>query len=421
MFDCPTYKFPTGRLPSWRAALYLLSAFFNLFASITAFFFVGSIFSRKKVYTNTLNLYVAFLLLPDAAQNFVVSVYSIFEVKLCGISGPWRPYYEFMVFFYFFCNFYLNVVVAQEIYSILEQSSRLKKARPPPLKKGIAQISLIYLLAILLGIWAVLEVPWSFFDRGKFGSPDEGPFSELDAFILVGCLISIPLVYILVICVLIRVKGLLPKDGKTRSITIFFGRIIVMFFVCYLPGVGVNIYCTTLSNRTARYFWMERLNQVIYVLQSLVTMYMISFKEDIWRAVHSNFLVCTCREPLRDVTKGERSSRRSYWSMRRSSITARISTWRQSSSSVKTSPSWIASQSIKTTRYEEKSSAQQMKVPERASSGAIEESVVIDFADPEPINIIHPNTNDDDEAIHPNTNDDDEEEEESSIWVGNDL
>mmetsp|Transcript_18410 Transcript_18410/g.42498 ORF Transcript_18410/g.42498 Transcript_18410/m.42498 type:complete len:414 (+) Transcript_18410:187-1428(+) len=413
MFDCPTYKFATGRLPAWRGALYLLSAFTNLFCSIAAFFFVGSVFSRKKVYNNTLNLYVAFLLLPDAANNFVVFVYGIFEVQLCEISGPWRPYYEFMIFFYFFCNFYLNVVVAQEIYSILEQSSRRKKAKPPPLKKGIAQISLIYVLAILLGIWAILDVPWSFFDRGNFGSPDDGAFSELGSFILVGCLIAIPLVYILVICVLIRVKGLLPKDGKTRSVTIFFGRIVVIFFVFYLPGVGVNIYCTTLNQRSARYFWMERLNQVFYILQSVVTMYMVSFKDDIWNAVHSNFRVCTCREPLPGVPKGERSSRRSYWSMRRSSVTTRISAWRQSILSVRTS------QSIKTTRFEEKSPAIEMEGTEGAFSTAIEGSAVIDFSDPEPINIIHPNTNDDDDDD--DVDDDDEEEEESSIWVGNDL
>jgi len=109
MFECPTHRFPSGYLPAWRVAIYFVSAFSNLFVSIAAFFFVGSIFSRKRVYKNTLNLYVAFLLLPDAWNNFVAAVYGFFEVAHCGFSQDWRVVYEFTIFFYFGCNFYLNV------------------------------------------------------------------------------------------------------------------------------------------------------------------------------------------------------------------------------------------------------------------------------------------------------------------------
>ena len=231
MFDCPTYKYPTGHLPAWQIVFYFVMAFVNLLAATGAFFFIGSILSKKTVSTNTLNLYVAFLLFPDAVFNLVSGVYCFFQTAYCSEPGPWRPVYEFMVFFYFFCNFYLNVVVAQEIYTLLEKTSRCLRAKPPPLKRGITQIALIYVLAFLFGLWAVLDVPWSFFDglgsfqspdRGSFQSPYGGPFSELDAFILVGCLILIPVVYILVISIMIRVKSLLPKEKARQRASLYF-------------------------------------------------------------------------------------------------------------------------------------------------------------------------------------------------------
>ena len=320
MFECPTHRFPSGYLPAWRVAIYFVSAFSNLFVSIAAFFFVGSIFSRKRVYKNTLNLYVAFLLLPDAWNNFVAAVYGFFEVAHCGFSQDWRVVYEFTIFFYFGCNFYLNVFVAKEIYGLLEKSSRREKARPPPLQRGILQIAIVYFLAFLLGMWAVLDVPWSFFDKGSFGSPDGGPFTELDAYIIVGVLITIPLLSILYFCIKIKIKGLLPKDGKTRSVSIFFGRIIVAFFACYLPGVAVNIFATTLNKRSILFFWMERTNQLLYILQSIITMYMISFKDDIWKVVCDSFRLCTCQERrLSNEVHKNSSIRRSNWTMMGSS------------------------------------------------------------------------------------------------------
>jgi len=407
MFECPTYKFESGYLPAWRVALFFVSAFANLFVSITAFFFVGSIFSRKRVYTNTLNLYVAFLLLPDAWNNFQVAVYGFFEVNNCGFSQEWRVVYEFTIFFYFFCNFYLNVFVAHEIYGLLEKSSRREKARPPPLKRGILQIAIVYFLAFLLGMWAVLDVPWSFFDRGSFGSPDGGPFTTLDAYILVGVLITVPLLFILYFCIKIKIKGLMPKDGKTRSVSIFFGRIIVIFFACYLPGVAVNIFATTLNKRSMLYFWMERTNQFLYILQSVTTMYMISFKGDIWKVVCDNFRVCTCQEqrPPNEVHKN--SIRRPNWTMgssnnnHRSSVTDRTGSLH---SADKTANSVDRSNASTTPTDPKMESSAQQHVPE-------EESIEIRFANPEePLDI-----------VHPSIDDDEEDGEEHSVWVGKSL
>jgi len=393
MFDCPTDMYPTGHLPAWQIVFYFVIAFVNLLASTSAFFFIGSILSKKTVSTNTLNLYVAFLLIPDAVFNLVSGVYCFFQTAYCSSAGPWRPVYEFTVFFYFFCNFYLNVVVAQEIYSLLEKTSRCLRARPPPLKRGIAQIALIYVLAFLFGLWGVLDVPWSYFDGlGGFRSPDGGPFSEVDVFILIGCLILIPVVYIIVISIMIRMKSLLPKDkGQTKSISVFFGRIIVLFFACYLPGAAINIFCTTLDQQSALFFWMELLNQCLYFLQSFVTMYMISFKEDIWKVVCSNFRACTCRAPLPD-----KKSQVNHRNTRRTRITKTIDL--------------AAEQS-------------QVIIPQETSGDLVQDSVEIDCTDPvpkEPIDILHPSIENGDDEDEDNDEDDDDGAE-NSVWVGQDL
>jgi len=219
-------------------------------------------------------------------------------------------------------------------------------------------------------------------------------------------------VYVLVIYVMIRFKGLLPKNSKSRSVAIFFGRIIIIFVAFYLPSTAIMIVLMDLDTSSILFFWLVQTNMFLGVLQTLVTMYMLSFKADIWNVVCYNFLVCTCRQPT-NTTKDEEQDLAQHVKngvfSNRTYATERMSQMRLTSqSSFKMAHLGITDKSINIDRDEEKDLAQQMNVPEGSCDDEVKGIISIDCIDPKPIDAIHLNINDDDG-------------EESAIWVGSNL
>ena len=273
-------------MPATWTAFQIIGLIVNLLTSLGCFYLIGSILSTKKVYTNTFNLYVAFLLLPDGLNNLMHGVFGILRVINCGGYPPLFGYvYEGSQFFYFFCNFYLNVVVAYEIYSILERSSRRVRTGPPEMRKALLQIASVNFAAILFGIWGGLNVPWSFFYKG-----DGGLFSTMGTMILFVSLMLIPIIYVVAIRIQIWRKDLLPKEGKTKTISIFFMRIMIVFFGFYVPNALLTQFAQPFGTyRDASFFGVERFLQLLHALQAIVTLYMVAYKEDIRTAAVSNF------------------------------------------------------------------------------------------------------------------------------------
>lgn len=273
-------------IPAIWTATTVIGIIVNFLASLGCFYLMASILSTKKLCTNTFNLYVAFLLLPDGMNNLMHAVFSIFRVVNCGGYPTLFIYvYEGIQFYYFFCNFYLNVVVAYEIYSILERSSRRVRTGPPEMRKALLQIASVNFVALLFGIWGGLNVPWSFFYKG-----DDGLFSTMGTMILFVVLMLIPIIYVVSIRIQIWRKDLLPQEGKTKTISIFFMRIMIVFFGFYVPNALLTQFAQPLGTyRDAPFFWVERFLHLLHALQAIVTLYMVAYKEDIRTVAVSNF------------------------------------------------------------------------------------------------------------------------------------
>jgi len=278
----------------WHLPVSLATTLCNLISSIGCFYFIFSIVSKKCTRNNTFNLYVVFLILPDGMNTFATTTLGVIRALRCGRSIPdwYGSVYDFNSFFFYYSNFYLNCCVAYELYSIVEGAHRMKKIKPPKMRRLFIQVGCVYSMSILFALWGVLDVPWSFYDSSSdsFGSPQgEGPFSETAAIAFIGALSLFPILFVVAIRIQIWRKKLMPNEGRTRTMYLFFERITIVFIAMYLPCVSLNIVFVLLEPGGNSYYWTERAIHMIKALQASITLYIVAFKHDIRKAV-----TCSC-------------------------------------------------------------------------------------------------------------------------------
>ena len=279
----------------------------NFAAFAVCFYAEVSMLLRKAIRSNTFDLYVIFMLLPDALNNLIYFLHGAFRASDCSKVSPlMSDVSDANVFFYYMSNFALNCLVAYELYALLERSHRGIRSGPPPVKKTLRQVAAVYTFALLFTAWAMVDAEWSFWYRkkSKFGSPPGGVFNKIQA---VGMCVGLMLGFILfVIAIRIQIwrKQLTPKRGRTRVVTLFFQHIINIFLFFYFPSIGLVAFSTQLKSfRSTAFFWMERSRQVLAALQALATVCVAARKPDIHKA-----LCCG-----RDIT--EKSSGGNRWSV----------------------------------------------------------------------------------------------------------
>ena len=289
----------------------------NLLAVLGCLYTMAAILSNKGTRRVSFNLCVVFLLIPDAINNAVIFVFGMYRYECGRVPKNISNAYDMNVFFYYFANFSMNALIAVEIYSILEQSKRRRRLGAPSMKRTLLRAMGVYTFAILFSAWGAVDVSWSWWNRrrSKFGSPPpNGVFSETEAIALAGSLMVAFIVFVLVIRILIRRRDLLPKSGQTRVLSLFFERIVVVFFVFYVPTLVLLISTVTLLRKgspwDASYFWIERTLHLLSALQVFVTLGVVVQKPDL-RSV----IVCDGQP-----REQHRSSR--FSSRRRNSTTA---------------------------------------------------------------------------------------------------
>ena len=261
----------------------------NLLAVLGCLYTMVAILSNKGTRRVSFNLCVVFLLIPDAINNAVIFVFGMYRYECGKVPKNISNVYDLNVFFYYFANFSMNALIAVEIYSMLEQTKRRRRLGPPSTKRTLLMAMGVYTFAVLFSAWGAIDVSWSWWNRkrSKFGSPPpNGVFSETEAIALVGSLMVAFIVFVLVIRILIRRRDLLPKSGQTRVLSLFFERIVVVFFVFYVPTLALLISTVTLVRKGSpwdtSYFWIERTLHLLSALQVFVTLGVVVQKPDLW-------------------------------------------------------------------------------------------------------------------------------------------
>jgi len=279
----------------WQLPGRFLVLLCNLIAAIGCFVFIFAILYKKSTRNNTFNLYVVFLIFPDGFSTLISVIHTAMNFKFgyCDLPDWYWYSANFVRVFYFFSNFYLNCCVAYEIYGMVEGSNRLRRTRAPRKRRVFVQVGVVYSLSILLATWTVLDVSWSYYDTQNlsFGSPtDDGLFSPLAAIIFLGTLSLIPILFVIGLRCRIWSTKLMQNEGRTRTLYLFFERITFVFIGMYVPGIVLTFALSALEENLVIYYWVARIVDLIRALQALITLILVSYKEDIWKAV----VACSC-------------------------------------------------------------------------------------------------------------------------------
>jgi len=253
------------------------------------------VLSTPKVRESAFNLYLAALVGPDflSSCGFVLTntLNLIYHEYVSSAMCKWQAFYGT---FAIAGSFWMNALVAFELYRLLAATKRLRNFVPPPPRVAAARCLGVYALAAFisampsLGMVPVHPMPL----RGLVclpdpASPDEEPFFLVVYFSLF-CVI--PLILSLVIAFISWWTGLirfgdnsraqqspsrtilslgaepdLPaihRVGQARSLSVYFVR---LFLAClmWLPGIGLNIYADRSAIPIAMAIsWMLMLNTV---------------------------------------------------------------------------------------------------------------------------------------------------------------
>mmetsp|Transcript_26922 Transcript_26922/g.40740 ORF Transcript_26922/g.40740 Transcript_26922/m.40740 type:complete len:380 (-) Transcript_26922:1620-2759(-) len=183
----------------------------------------------------------------------------------------------------------MNCVVAYEMYDLVKKSYRREKTKPPALRKVYIQGACIYMISIVLATWYALEVPWSPYSVSKKGvavwaSMKGGVFTTAGTVMLSIAILGPPSIYVLCIALTIWLKKLLPTSGRTRVISLYFIRILLVFFAFYYPNIALYILKSLVKNPNI-FFLMQLSNRVFEFAQALLTLHLARKKADVDRAV----------------------------------------------------------------------------------------------------------------------------------------
>jgi len=100
-----------------------------------------------------------------------------------------------------------------------------------------------------------------------------------------------PFLYTFWVAFKIRKNKLLPLQGRTRALALYFWRIILVFVAFFLPIFVLANYVTTAApepgeSATISYFVIAKIATMLYPIQTIVTFHYLLQKDDISKAVH---------------------------------------------------------------------------------------------------------------------------------------
>mmetsp|Transcript_4583 Transcript_4583/g.10838 ORF Transcript_4583/g.10838 Transcript_4583/m.10838 type:complete len:394 (-) Transcript_4583:223-1404(-) len=278
----------TNNPVAWTVANWI-TAICNFGASFSCLFVIAAILiSNKTTRKSPFNVYVLFLMLPDALFTMINGGHYASRALETSLTPPYEVS-SFGFFFYFACNFYTNGVVTFEVHKLITQSNKRQRTPPPDLRRVYTQVATAYFLTTILALWAALPVSWSLSHisnreegEGTMGSPPGGTFSYLAGVILAYALVVIPpSSYVVFVSIRVWRKKLLPRKGRTRALSLFFLRVIVVFVLFYFPNLMLTVVQYRADNSPSTVFWVRIARGLLNTGQAFTTLYLVSAKDDI--------------------------------------------------------------------------------------------------------------------------------------------
>jgi hypothetical protein len=203
--------------------------------------FLG-ILSSRRARSNSFNLYLLFLMFPD----IVFSICCGITCTLNAINGEYWSHWmcNFQQFYCVFgigSNAWLNAVVAHQLYTMLRFSAQRRRYRPPTRTQVSCHAVLVYMFSAFLGTWGLIEKESFPFHSGTRSGLACLPIEvdERSSLFFWLCFfplfVGIPCVYVAWVSYDVWRRKLLPTTGHRRTLTVYFGRLIVVFVFMWLP------------------------------------------------------------------------------------------------------------------------------------------------------------------------------------------
>ena len=259
---------------------------------------MGSQIGRRPIpsYLSSYNLYLLFLIIPDVLFNGIIGITMFLESQNGGVMGRnWCVTRNAMGFFYYFANLSLNALVAKEIFTLVKNSYRRIHSRPPTASYVLKQVGVVYTLSMLFSMWSNINRNWSLIKVvdyesciTRLGSSGSDPIFNVWTASVIGVgAVSLPFLYVFYVGYTIKKQNLLPLRGRTRAISIYFCRIVLVFVCFYVPNIAISLIFMNipLHYRILRY-WITLAFTLLAPAQCLTTIWIASMKEDI----HSTIL-----------------------------------------------------------------------------------------------------------------------------------
>jgi hypothetical protein len=225
------------------------------------------------------NLYLVFLAVPDATFNLFSFCRNIVNLSGNQLSNPMGGTVHALEWFHTAANMWLNAFIVYQIHTMLLKAQRFERTAPPTVRQVLCQVAVFYFFA---GLWAAWSLVLLLQGSNIFENTDA---AWLTSKALMCCP---PFLYTLGACLHVWWKKLLPSKGRTRILSLYFLRVVLVFLLTWVPFlilVDVTYY------KTAS-LWMLGLAYYFASLQGLLSAVVAMGKPDIKRAVIN--LIC-CR------------------------------------------------------------------------------------------------------------------------------
>lgn len=237
-----------------------------------------AILSSKKARAQGYNLYLVFLAIPDALFNIFSFGRNVVNISGNQLSSPMGGTVHALEWFHTAANLWLNAFIIYQIHTMLQKTQKFVRTPPPTTRQVLLQVGAIYFFAALWASWSLVLL-----------LQGSNIFSNTNAAWLVSksLMCGPPFLYTIVACAHVWWKQLLPNKGRTRILSLYFLRVVLVFLLTWVPFlilVDVTYY------KTAS-LWMLGLAYYFASLQGLLSVVVALGKPDVKRAV-TNLLFC---------------------------------------------------------------------------------------------------------------------------------
>lgn len=233
-----------------------------------------------KARTISFNMYLLFSILPDAYKNtsgFVSNLVNLLATngsvnpKACTVIG-WNDAY------WWCANLWMACIIFGRLFELLVATKNARQFEPPKMSRVLTESIAVHIFSVIMA--SLTLIPVEFIHKatemsGCEAFPQEGNTGQYIfywAFYL-PLTALVPTVWVTGLSVAIWWRELLPVNGKTRSLLLYFARLLAVIYVVTLAVIISFLFGG----------WVQDIAFVMFNLVGLLSVFLALMKKDIMR------------------------------------------------------------------------------------------------------------------------------------------